>query len=62
MSKFNFSVDCVVFGYDADLDLKILLITKKENPNTKTSNPLSQTQENAIENNFTCLAPIYTIS
>ena len=33
MSKFNFSVDCVVFGYDSDLELKILLITKKENPN-----------------------------
>ena len=32
MSKFNFSVDCVVFGYDSDLELKILLITKKENP------------------------------
>ena len=40
MSKFNFSVDCVVFGYDSDLELKILLITKKENPNniSKDSN------------------------
>ena len=32
MSKINVSIDCVVFGYDADLKLKVLLITKKENP------------------------------
>ena len=33
MSKINISIDCVVFGYDSDLKLKVLLITKKENPN-----------------------------
>jgi len=32
MSKINVSVDCVIFGFDADLSLKVLLITKKENP------------------------------
>ena len=32
MSKINVSIDCVVFGYDEDLELKVLLITKKENP------------------------------
>ncbi len=33
MSKINISIDCVVFGFDADLALKVLLITKKQNPN-----------------------------
>lgn len=42
MSKFNFSVDCVVFGYDSDLELKILLITKKENPNTSSKDSNTQ--------------------
>lgn len=32
MSKINVSVDCVIFGFDTDLSLKVLLITKKENP------------------------------
>ena len=32
MSKINVSIDCVVFGYDEDFELKVLLITKKENP------------------------------
>ena len=32
MSKINVSVDCVIFAFDADLSLKVLLITKKENP------------------------------
>ena len=34
MSKINISVDCVVFGYDSDLDLKVLLITRKESLNS----------------------------
>tara|TARA_B100001093_G_C26755557_1_gene983213 strand:- start:244 stop:939 length:696 start_codon:yes stop_codon:yes gene_type:complete len=38
MSKINISVDCVVFGFDLDLDLKILLITKQENPKTTNKN------------------------
>ena len=42
MSKFNFSVDCVVFGYDSDLELKILLITKKENPNNLNNDSNTQ--------------------
>ena len=42
MSKFNFSVDCVVFGYDSDLELKILLITKKENPNNSSKDSNTQ--------------------
>jgi len=42
MSKFNFSVDCVVFGYDSDLELKILLITKKENPNNSGKDSKTQ--------------------
>ena len=33
MSKFNFSVDCVVFGYDSDFELKILINYKKRKPN-----------------------------
>lgn len=35
MSKINISVDCVVFGFDSDQDLKVLLITKQENPKTR---------------------------
>lgn len=31
MSKINVSVDCVIFGFDTDLSLKVLLITKKQN-------------------------------
>jgi len=34
MSNINISVDCVVFGYDSDLDLKVLLISRKESANT----------------------------
>jgi 8-oxo-dGTP diphosphatase len=34
MSNINISVDCVVFGYDSDLDLKVLLITRKESSNS----------------------------
>jgi 8-oxo-dGTP diphosphatase len=30
MSNINISVDCVVFGFDSDLDLKVLLITRNE--------------------------------
>ena len=29
MSKINISVDCVLFGYDSDLDLKVLLLQRK---------------------------------
>lgn len=42
MSKINISVDCVIFGFDADSDLKVLLITKKENP--KASDLEAKTQ------------------
>lgn len=34
MSNINISIDCVVFGFDCDLSLKVLLITKKEDPNS----------------------------
>jgi len=34
MSKINISIDCVVFGFDSDSTLKVLLITKQENPKT----------------------------
>lgn len=40
MSKFNVSVDCVVLGYDYDLELKVLLITKKENPKNLNNNKI----------------------
>ena len=39
MSKFNVSVDCVVLGYDYDLELKVLLITK-ENPKNLDNNKI----------------------
>jgi len=42
MSKINISVDCVVFGFDSDLDLKVLLITKKEDPNTSATKSKTQ--------------------
>jgi 8-oxo-dGTP diphosphatase len=42
MSKINISVDCVIFGFDSDLDLKVLLITKKENPNATDNNAKTQ--------------------
>jgi hypothetical protein len=42
MSKINISVDCVVFGFDSDLELKVLLITKKENPKTANINGVMQ--------------------
>ena len=34
MSQINISVDCVLFGYDSDLDLKVLLIQRKYDPNS----------------------------
>ena len=34
MSQINISIDCVLFGYDSDLDLKVLLIQRKYDPNT----------------------------
>ena len=34
MSNINISVDCVVFGFDSDLDLKVLLITRNESSNS----------------------------
>ena len=34
MSEINISVDCVLFGYDSDLDLKVLLIQRKYDSNT----------------------------
>ncbi len=33
MSQINISIDCVLFGYDSDLDLKVLLIQRKDHPN-----------------------------
>ena len=42
MSKINISVDCVVFGFDSDLELKVLLITKKENPKIASINGIIQ--------------------
>lgn len=42
MSKINISVDCVVFGFDSDLELKVLLITKKENPKIANLNEVMQ--------------------
>ena len=42
MSKINISVDCVVFGFDSDLELKVLLITKKENPKIANINGVIQ--------------------
>lgn len=42
MSNINISIDCVIFGFDSDLDLKLLLITKKENPKAKGANIKTQ--------------------
>ncbi len=42
MSNINISIDCVIFGFDSDLDLKLLLITKKENPEAKGENIKTQ--------------------
>ncbi|GIR12484.1 MAG: hypothetical protein CM15mP23_10590 [Cryomorphaceae bacterium] len=36
MSQINISIDCVLFGYDSDLDLKVLLIQRKYDPNTSS--------------------------
>tara|TARA_B100000780_G_scaffold275797_1_gene243158 strand:- start:1376 stop:2125 length:750 start_codon:yes stop_codon:yes gene_type:complete len=43
MSKINISIDCVIFGFDSDLDLKVLLITRKEslNPSDKSKDHVS---------------------
>jgi len=43
MSKINISIDCVVFGFDSDLSLKVLLITRKENPNAFSKKSKTQT-------------------
>jgi len=43
MSKINISIDCVVFGFDSDLSLKVLLITKKEDPNASSKKSKTQT-------------------
>jgi len=43
MSKINISIDCVVFGFDSDLSLKVLLITKKEDPNASSKKSKIQT-------------------
>lgn len=37
MSQINISIDCVLFGYDSDLDLKVLLIRRKDDPNSSES-------------------------
>ena len=36
MSQINISIDCVLFGYDSDLDLKVLLIQRKYDPNSSS--------------------------
>jgi 8-oxo-dGTP diphosphatase len=38
MSKINISIDCVVFGLDSDLSLKVLLITKNQAPDAENRN------------------------